>query len=172
MNRLRQGIAVALGVALSGVLVAADAPIYYPAKNQTAEQQTKDKTECEGWAKQNTGIDPVAVAQTPPPATQAPPPPSGPTGQRVRGAARGAAAGAVIGEVADNDADQGAKVGAAAGVIAGGRRARQEKAAAQQQAQAQQQQTVADAEAAKQEKIATYTRAVAACMEGRGYTVK
>jgi Glycine-zipper domain len=172
MYRLGQGIAVALGLALSGALAAADQPIYYPAKNQTAEQQSKDKTECEGWAKQNTGIDPVAVAQTPPPATQAPPPPSGPTGERAKGAVRGAAAGAVVGEIASNDADEGAKYGAAAGVVAGGRRARQEKAAAQQQAQAQQQQTVAQAEAAKQEKIATYTRAVAACMEGRGYTVK
>jgi hypothetical protein len=172
MNRLAQGIAVALGLAMSGALIAADQPIYYPAKNQTAEQQSKDKTECEGWAKQNTGIDPVAVAQTPPPATQAPPPPSGPTGERARGAVRGAAAGAVVGEIASNDADEGAKYGAAAGVVAGGRRARQEKAAAQQQAQAQQQQTAAQAEAAKQEKIATYTRAVAACMEGRGYTVK
>ncbi|HZF25715.1 MAG TPA: hypothetical protein VEZ88_05600 [Steroidobacteraceae bacterium] len=172
MNQLKQSIAVLLGVAMSGALVAADAPIYYPAKNQTAEQQTKDKTECEGWAKQNTGIDPVAVAQTPPPTAQAPPPPAGPTGERVKGAARGAAAGAVVGEVASNDADEGAKYGAAAGVVAGGRRARQEKAAAQQQAQASTQQQAQAAEAAKQEKIATYQRAVSACMEGRGYAVK
>jgi hypothetical protein len=171
MINLRQGIALVLGMATSVAIMAAE-PIYYPAKNQTAEQQGKDKTECEGWAKQNTGIDPVAVAQTPPPAQAAPPPQSGPTGERARGAVRGAAAGAVVGEIASNDADEGAKYGAAAGVVAGGRRDRQQKAAEQQQAQAQQQQAVQSAEAAKQEKIATYTRAVAACMEGRGYTVK
>jgi Glycine-zipper domain len=172
MNRAKQGIALVLGVAMSAALVAAEQPIYYPAKNQTAEQLGKDKTECDGWAKQSTGIDPVTVAQTPPPAQTAPPPKTGPTGDRARGAARGAAAGAVVGEIASNDADEGAKYGAAAGVIAGGRQSRQKQAQAEQQAQAQQQQAAHDAEAAKQAKISTYQRAVAACMEGRGYTVK
>jgi Glycine-zipper domain len=173
MNRVKQGIALVLGVAMSAALVAAEQPIYYPAKNQTADQMGKDKTECDGWAKQTTGIDPVAVAQTPAPATQTQPPPqAAPSGERVRGAARGAAAGAVVGEIASNDADQGAKYGAAAGVVAGGRQQRQKQAQAEQQAQAQQQKATQDAEAAKQEKIATYQRAVGACMEGRGYTVK
>jgi hypothetical protein len=45
--------------------------------------------------------------------------------------------------------------------MAGGRRARQERAQQQQQAEAQKQQT-----------IATYYRAFAACMEGRGYAIK
>jgi hypothetical protein len=45
--------------------------------------------------------------------------------------------------------------------MAGGRRARQQQAAQNQQAQAQQ-----------QELIQTYYRAHAACMEGRGYTIK
>jgi hypothetical protein len=43
----------------------------------------------------------------------------------------------------------------------GGREARQNQAARNQQAQSQQQQTVN-----------TYYRSYAACMEGRGYTVK
>ena len=43
----------------------------------------------------------------------------------------------------------------------GGREARQNQAARNQQAQAQQQQTVN-----------TYYRAYAACMEGRGYTIR
>lgn len=43
----------------------------YPSKGQSAEQQGKDEGECYGWAKQQTGIDPTAVASTPPP-------PSGP----------------------------------------------------------------------------------------------
>ena len=172
MNQVKQSIALVLGVAMSAALVAAEQPIYYPANKQTAEQMNKDKTECDGWAKQTTGIDPVAVAQTPAPAPAPPPAKTGPSGERVRGAARGAAAGAVVGEIASNDADEGAKYGAAAGVIAGGRKSRQQQAQAEQQAQAQQQQAAQSAEAAKQEKIATYQRAVGACMEGRGYTVK
>ena len=39
----------------------------YPAKGQSAGQQSKDDTECYAWAKQYTGIDPVRVASTPPP---------------------------------------------------------------------------------------------------------
>jgi hypothetical protein len=39
----------------------------FPAKGQTPEQQGKDESDCYGWAKQQTGYDPVA----PPPATLA-----------------------------------------------------------------------------------------------------
>jgi hypothetical protein len=134
----------------------AQKPVVYPAKGQSAQQQQKDQTECEAWAKQTTGVDPVAVAQ-------APTPPPGSTvggGQRLGGAARGAAGGALIGAIA-GDAGTGAGVGAVVGTMAGGRRARQERAQQQQQAEAQKQQT-----------IATYYRAFAACMEGRGYAIK
>ena len=146
--------------------------IVYPAKNQTAQQQQKDEGECYTWAVQNTGIDPAVLAQTPVQAQAAPPPPpSGPTGERARGAVRGAAAGAVIGEVANNDADQGAKVGATAGVLAGGARSRQQKRAAQEQAQASQQQAQQQAEAQRAAQMDTFNKAKGACLEGRGYTV-
>jgi hypothetical protein len=138
---------------LLAVPAAAQKPVIYPAKGQSADQQKKDDGECYTWAKNNTGIDPAA----PPPAQQTAPQ----GGERVRGAARGAAAGAVLGEVASGDASHGAAVGATAGVLAGGARSRQNKAAASQQAQAQQQQV-----------MQTYYRAYGACMEGRGYTIK
>jgi hypothetical protein len=128
----------------------------YPAKGQNPQQQAADQGQCGAWAKQTTGIDPVAVAQAPPPA-------QGPAvggGHRLAGAARGAAAGAVIGGIA-GDAGEGAGVGAVVGTVAGGRRARQARAQEQQNAEAQKQQT-----------LNTYNRAFAACMEGRGYTVK
>ena len=131
----------------------AQKPSAYPVKNQSAEQQSADDGQCLAWAKQNTGIDPAAVAS-------APPPPSGPHGERLRGAARGAAGGAVIGEVVDGDSSKGAGVGAAAGVLAGGARARHNQAAQAQQAQA-----------AKQQQMQTYYHAYAACMQGRGYTL-
>lgn len=132
----------------------AQKPSAYPAKGQGAEQKSKDDEQCLAWAKQDTGIDPAAVAATPPP-------PTGPQGERLRGAARGAAGGAVIGEIVDDDAGKGAAIGATAGVLAGGRRSRQKQAAQAQQAQA-----------SKTQAIDTYYRAYGACMQGRGYTVE
>jgi YmgG-like glycine-zipper protein len=135
----------------------AQGPTIYPAKGQSAEQQSKDKAECHVWAVQQSGFDPTkAQAATAP----APPPPGG---QRVKGAARGAAVGAAAGAVA-GDAGKGAAAGAAAGTVAGGMKKRE--AAREQTAQTQQQQ-----QAAAQGQ-AGYDKAVGACMEGRGYTVK
>jgi outer membrane protein with glycine zipper len=148
-----------LGLALAGLTppgAQAQKPVVYPAKGQSAELQQKDQAECDGWARQTTGIDPMAVAQAPPPA-------QGSTvggGQRLGGAARGAAGGALIGAIA-GDAGTGAAAGAVVGTMAGGRRARQQQAQQQQAAEAQKQQT-----------INTYYRAFAACLEGRGYAIK
>jgi hypothetical protein len=142
-------LAVAIAAALLAANAAAQKPVAYPAKGQSAQQQQNDDGACYGWAKSNTGIDPAAVAQ-------APPPPSGPAvggGERLRGAARGA----VVGEIAGGHGGEGAAIGA----MAGGAKARQNQAAKQQQAQAQ-----------KQGTIDTFYRAWGACMEGRGYTVK
>jgi hypothetical protein len=132
--------------------------IVYPAKQQSASQQSVDEQECYNWAKSQTGIDP----QAPAPVAAAPAEPKQ-GGQRVRSAARGAAAGAVIGEVADNDADEGAKIGATAGVIAGGRKAREDKRETEQQAKS-------DVQAAQNEQRATFKKAFGTCLQGRGYT--
>jgi len=155
------GVATVLAVA-AGVAAHAQQPIVYPAKGQSPQQQQKDQAECNAWAKQTTGIDPVAVAQAPVPQPQGGPAVGG--GERLRGAARGAAGGAVIGGIA-GDAGEGAAAGAVAGTMVGGARARRNRAAQQEQAQAQ-------GEAQKQQAIGTYNRAVAACLEARGYTVK
>lgn len=128
----------------------------YPAKGQPVARQNQDEGECYAWAKQQTGIDPVAVANTPPA-------PSGPAvggGERLRGAARGAIGGAAIGAIA-GDTGEGAGIGAVAGTMAGGRQARQNK-----QAQAQQN------EAGKAATIQHFNKAFSACMEGKGYVVK
>jgi hypothetical protein len=156
------GILAAVCVSLPA---AAQNLVIYPAKGQSAEQQSKDEAECQAWAKNNTGVDPVAVANSSaqPPVSAAPQQ----GGQRVRGAARGAAAGAAIGAVA-GDAGKGAAVGAVAGTAAGGARKRREAEAANQQAQGQNQQQAAD----RQAKMATFNKAYSACLEGRGYSVK
>jgi YMGG-like Gly-zipper len=140
--------------------------IVFPAKGQSQEQMEKDKYDCYTWAKQQTGFDPMKAqpAQAPPP----PPQSQGPSGERVKGAARGAAVGAVVGEIADDDAGKGATAGAAAGVMAGGMKTRQQRRQqTQQQQQASQQQQATTNEARN-----AYNRALGACLEGKGYTVK
>ena len=128
----------------------------YPSNGQSLSQQNQDEGECYAWSKQQTGIDPVAVANTPPP-------PSGPAvggGERLKGAARGAAGGAAIGAIAGDSSD-GAAIGAVAGTMAGGRKARQNKQAQSQQAQDD-----------KAGTLQHFNKAFGACMEGRGYVVK
>jgi len=145
---------VALCVAVSAM---AQQPVVYPAKGQSTKQQGKDDGECHAWAKQNTGIDPAALAQAP---VQQQTGPAVGGGERVGGALMGAAGGALIGGIA-GDAGKGAAVGAVVGTMAGGSRARQKQQAENQQAQAQ-----------RQEQMNTFYRAYGACMEGRGYTIK
>ena len=114
----------------------------YPAGGQSPQQQQKDMAECQGWAAQNAP-NPAAV-----------PPPQG--GQGVRTAARGAAVGAVGGAIG-GDAGKGAAIGAATGALVGGMRRRDERRS-YEQAQAQ--------------ASAAQGNAYAACLQGRGYTVK
>src|SRR5262245_7437266 len=117
----------------------------YPQKGQSQEQQKRDSAECYNWAKTQSGVDPGQ----PPAQAQA----GQHAGGTVRGAARGAAAGAAVGAIAGD-----AGKGAGAGAVVGGVRGRRQSKAAQQQQQA----TTRNA----------YDRAFAACMEGRGYTVR
>jgi len=159
MNRLKTGGAIAATLFVVFVIAgqAQAKPIVYPAKGQSPEQQQKDDGECYVWAKNNTGIDPAVVAAAPAPQ------PSGAAvggGERVKGAARGALGGAAIGAIA-GDTGKGAGIGAVVGTMAGGARARQNQSNQQASAQAQ-----------SQDAINTYYRAYAACMEGRGYTIK
>jgi len=137
--------------------------VIYPAQGQDQAQQDKDKSECYNWAKGQSGFDPMA-----PPTASSPPPQQGaPQGGVVKGAARGALVGVTAGAIA-GDAKKGAAIGAASGGLVGGMR-RRDQAAQQQQAQKQwEQQQVAE----YSQKRGAYDRNFAACMEGRGYTVK
>ena len=137
----------------------------YPAKGQSPEQQKKDEYECHGWAVQQTGFDPSKAQSAPPQQQAAAKPPTTATGTTPGAGVRGAARGAVVGEIVGGDAG----AGAAAGAVAGRAQSRRQNAAAaqQQQATAQQQQQSANAQ-----KQGEYAKARAACLEGRGYTVK
>lgn len=129
----------------------------YPAKGQSAQQQKNDAAACYSWAVQQTGFDPAK----PPPTQAAAAPPTTATGTAPGAGVRGAARGAVVGEVVGGEASTGAAVGAAA---ARGQ-SRRQNAATAGQAQHQQQ-------ASTQQQQQTFAKARAACLEGRGYTVK
>lgn len=143
---------VAQGGSISGSL----GVVIYPSKDQSPSQQNGDEGECYAWAKQQTGIDPVAVASTP--THQEGPAVGG--GERVKGAAVGAVGGLAIGAIA-GDAGEGAGIGAVVGGMAGGHKARQNKKAKEQQA-----------EQAKAATIQHFNKAFGACLEARGYVVK
>ncbi len=130
----------------------------YPNKGQSAEQQDKDKFECYSWAKNSSGFDPMA----PPTATAPPPQQQAKKGGVIRGAAGGAAVGAIVGD--SDDAKKGAAVG---GLLGGMRRNEQKRQQQHDQQQWEQEQTQQYAQARN-----NYNRGYAACLEGRGYTVR
>ena len=139
-------------IAQSGI--AAPLGMYvFPANNQDQETQDKDEYDCYKWAVQQSGVDPIN-----PPEVQADP--NAGDGAVIGTAARGAAAGAAIGAIS-GDAGKGAAIGAVAGGFGGARRRGAAKQGAEQQAQQQ--------EAAM---IDSFKKAFAACLEGKGYTVK
>jgi hypothetical protein len=117
----------------------------YPQKGQNQRQQDIDTAECTRWAKQQSGIDPNAPKQPDQVGTHA----RGAAGGAAKGAAVGAAVGAIGG-----DAGKGAAAGAVVGGVGGRRRSKQAK------------------QTAEAETTNTYQRAFAACMDGRGYSVK
>jgi hypothetical protein len=158
MKMCRSSIFGALLMLLTGAAWSQGELVVYPKEGQSKEQQDKDNFECYGWAKGESGFDPMA----PPTATAPPPQQQAPKGGVGRGALRGAAVGGIV------DGSDGAKTGAAAGAVIGGARRsdqRRQQAAQQQQWEQQQAQQY-------QAGRSSYNRAYAACMEGRGYSVR
>lgn len=158
MIRKWQTVLAGMVLAVTTTQLYAQEVFIYPTKGQSNEQQEKDKFECYGWAKNNSGFDPMA-----PPTTQTAPP----SGQKKSGGAvRGGLGGAALGAVFGNSDD--AKKGAAVGALLGGvRQSRSNRATEQKQ------QEWARRESSQYSNArAAYNRAYAACLEGRGYTVK
>ncbi|HEY1383686.1 MAG TPA: glycine zipper domain-containing protein [Dongiaceae bacterium] len=150
-------IGMALALAVEPLAAwAQQAPIVYPAQGQTIDQQAGDESACRSFAQQQTGMYPNQA----PPGYYGNPNAGAPV---LGGAARGAALGAVGGAIA-GDAGKGAAIGAGVGATAGLMRRNQQRrqeAAANQQAQAQ-----------YNASMNQYNQAFAACMQGRGYTVR
>jgi hypothetical protein len=131
----------------------------FPAKSQTPEQQAADEQACYAWAVEQSGVDPLTTEATKPDSVE-----TGPDGTVVRSAARGAVAGAAIGAIA-GDAGKGAAIGAAAGGMSGVGAKRRKDAKKEEQTQQ-------NASATDQAKIENFKKAYAACLEGKGYSVK
>ena len=107
MKRVLAGlIVIAFGIAVAGCAGTQPTVYAYPAKGQTAEQQSRDMNECMAWAKQQTGFDPTTDTA------------KGAGMGVLIGALGGAAAGAAIG-AAVGSPGTGAAIGAAAGGIGG-----------------------------------------------------
>jgi hypothetical protein len=131
----------------------------FPANDQTAEQQEKDKSECYTWAVQQSGYDPIN-----PTIVTAEKVPTGPDGAGVAGAAGGAAVGAAIGAIS-GDTGKGAAIGAVSGAVLGRRRGNMAKASAQGKANNEAAQTNKNLEGG-------FKKAFTACLEAKGYTVQ
>jgi hypothetical protein len=140
----------------------------YPQQGQTPDQMDRDRFDCHEWAVKQANFDPsapgtpphdqVRVAAGPPPGTNT---------------AIGAVTGAILGAVIAGPRNSG--FGAVAGGITGAAIGSTGDAANAQAQNAQIQQARAQdarAAAAMDQKAANYRRAVSACLEGRGYSVK
>jgi len=141
---------------------------FYPNSGQSPAQQDRDRYECYLWAKEQTGFDPSAPSLAPHNRVVVVPEAPPGTGTAV-GAVTGALLGAAV--ASHHNKPEGALVGAIAGGILGSaaEAANQQQAARAQGYYNQQ----ADQRAAAIERQASdYRRALAACLEGRGYTVK
>ncbi len=141
---------------------------FYPKAGQTNEQQSRDHYECYNWAVSQTGFDPGQSAI--------------PTDQRVRvvpmpppghDTATLAIAGAVLGALigGPRHAVGGALIGATGGAIAGAASdsARMEYARQQEEAYAARDR---GRDTQLESKAHGFRRAMSACMEGRGYSVR
>lgn len=141
---------------------------FYPTKGQSKDQQERDRYECYNWAKKQSGYDPSQKQLAPHQRieVQSATPPGSDT-------AAGAVTGAVIGSILSPRHDRGHSMvfGAITGAILG---AASEQAKQEHAEQIQQHYDAKDAQryAELERQANDYRRAMSACLEGRGYTVR
>ena len=147
----------------------------YPAKGQSDEQLTEDRYACHRWAVAESGFDPSQFEGVAAPRTvRVPVPRNEAEGTANKGAITGAVIGGAIGSH-DGDTVEGAVIGAVLGTMAGaaieeqGQREAREKAKAEAQREADE---IARNKSELALRKSNYRRALTACLEGRGYTVR
>jgi hypothetical protein len=134
----------------------------FPGQGQSQEQMERDKMECQIWARQQTGFDPLAT----PRATEPSPGRGAPQGGVVRGGVGGGMVGLAAGAIA-GDAGRGAAIGAASGALLGGMR-RSEQVRSEREAERQWAEQQANQQINARDR---FNRAFKACLQGKGYTV-
>ncbi|MDJ0656503.1 MAG: glycine zipper domain-containing protein [Xanthomonadales bacterium] len=157
---------------LAAVATGADAgDLYvYPAEGQSDQQLADDRFECHQWAVRESGFDPSLVTEAPPRIVRVPVPENEAEGAREKGIITGAIAGGILGAT-DDHAGRGAALGAAIGALIGSEIEKQgeRKAVAAAEAEAEQLRNARSEIALLR---SHYRRALTACLEGRGYTVR
>jgi hypothetical protein len=138
---------------------------FYPSNGQSEEQQDRDRYECHNWGVRETGFDPslrLAAGDE-----RGAVVPARSSGQTVGAAA---AVGAVVGAIAGGrgDALEGAVVGAMAGTVLGSAAANAQEAEARRVERA----GTMRSSVGYERRAADFRRAMSACLEGRGYSVK
>lgn len=141
---------------------------FYPTKGQSTEQQSRDHYACYNWAVDQTGFDPSASSIVPEQRVRVVPMPP-PGHDTVVMSIAGAVLGALI--AGPRHAGGGALIGAASGAMAGAVSDATRAESARQLEEAYQNRN--KGRDLHNEKMALqFRRAMSACMEGRGYTVK
>lgn len=148
---------------------AASADIYvYAAHGQTDKQLDRDRYECHNWAVLQSHYNPSDPHLAPHQQIQVvAAPPAG------RDTVAGAISGAVTGAIIAGPHNQGE--GAMIGAIAGGTMGAMSDSARQKEAQRINNSNAAQEQAERarlETQASNYRRAISACLEGRGYTVK
>jgi len=146
----------------------------YPAEGQSDEQLADDRYECHVWAVQESRFDPSQLGETAPPRiVRVPVPENEAEGATEKGVIAGTIAGAVIGR--DDNRGRSAILGGVIGAIAGAAIEQQGERQAREQAEAEAQreaERLAENKAELAVRRSNYRRAMTACLEGRGYTVR
>ncbi len=141
---------------------------FYPKAGQSTQQQSRDHFECYNWAIKQTGFDPNLTPL--PPAQRIKVVPTPPPGHDT---ATLAIVGAVLGALiaGPRHAAGGALIGGAGGALAGAASdvSRQESARQMEEAYYQRDQVI---DSQLDAKALDFRRAMGACLEGRGYSIK
>jgi hypothetical protein len=138
---------------------------FYPLQGQTEAQQDRDRYDCHNWSVQKTGFDPSR--RLAPGDTRATVVPAQSEAQHI---GAGAIVGALIGATVAGRGDAGG--GAVIGAVAGGMLGAAASDADKQQAARIEQQYNQRGAGRYEREAAEFRRAMSACLEGRGYTVK
>ncbi len=147
----------------------------YAASDQSDEQLAEDRYACHRWAVEESDFDPSQFDEVTPLRTvKVPVPRNEAEDATEKGMLAGTVAGGIIG-AHDSNVGKGAVIGAVVGTLVGaaiedtGRQEARQKARSEAQREADE---IAQTKAQLALRKSNYRRALTACLEGRGYTVR